>query len=147
MVQSFRELLLGAVSSLQLPLFSSYMRAGFPNPADDYMEQRIELNALLMPHPDVGFLLRVDGESMIEAGIYPGDVAVIDRSQEVLQRDVVVSEVEGEFLIKRFIHQRGRIILASENPAFRPRVFTPEMEVTILRTPNKTLISCKKLEV
>jgi SOS-response transcriptional repressor LexA len=71
---------LDTVSSLQLPLFSSYIRAGFPNPADDHVEQDIDLNALLMPHPAASFLLRVAGESMIDAGIYPEDIVVVDRS-------------------------------------------------------------------
>ncbi len=130
---------LETTSSLQLPLFSSYVRAGFPNPADDHLEQRIDLNTLLMPHPDASFLLRVAGESMIEAGIYPEDVVVIDRSLEVQQRDIVVAEVEGEFTIKRFLRQSGSIILAPENPAFRPLVFTPEMELTIFGVVTFTL--------
>jgi len=128
-----------SVSSLQLPLFSAYVRAGFPNPADDHVEERIDLNALLTPHPDASFLLRVDGESMIDAGIYPGDVVVIDRSLTVVQRDVVVAEVEGEFLIKRFIRQNGRIILASDNPVFRPIEFTGDMELIIFGVVTFTL--------
>src|SRR5215469_16278737 len=105
-------------SSFQLPLFSSYVRAGFPNPADDHLEQRIDLNDFLTPHQDASFLLRVAGESMIDAGICPDDVVVIDRSLAVQQRDVVVAEVEGEFLIRRLLSENGKIILASENSLF-----------------------------
>ena len=130
---------LKASLSLQLPLFSSYVRAGFPNPADDHIEHRIDLNTLLLPNPEASFLLRVSGESMIDAGIYPEDVVVIDRSLEVQQRDIVVAEIEGEFLIKRFIRQSGRIILAPENPSFRPLVFTPDMELTIFGVVTFTL--------
>lgn len=122
---------LDAVSSLQIPLFSSYVRAGFPNPADDHREPDIDLNAVLVRNPTATFLLRVAGESMIDAGIYPEDIVVVDRSLEVQQRDVVVAEMEGEFLIKRFLRQNGSIILASENPAFRPLVFTPDRELEI----------------
>lgn len=125
--------------ALQLPLFSSYVRAGFPNPADDHIEQRIDLNTLLLPHPDASFLLRVSGESMIDAGIYPDDVVVIDRSLTVQQHDVVVAEVEGEFTIKRFIRQSGRIILAPANPAFQPLIFTPDMELAIFGVVTFTL--------
>lgn len=130
---------LEATPSLQLPLFSSYVRAGFPNPADDHLEQRIDLNTLLMPHPDASFLLRVAGESMIDAGIYPEDVVVIDRSLEVQQRDIVVAEVEGEFVIKRFLREHGKIILASENPIFQPLIFTPEMDLSIFGVVTFTL--------
>jgi DNA polymerase V len=117
--------------SLQLPLFSSYVRAGFPNPADDHREPDLDLNELLIRNPAATFLLRVAGESMVDAGIYPDDVVVVDRSLTVQQRDVVVAEVEGEFTIKRFLRQNGSVILASENPAFRPLVFTGEMELEI----------------
>ena len=130
---------LESASSLQLPLFSSYVRAGFPNPADDHLEQRIDLNDFLTPHPDASFLLRVAGESMIDAGIYPDDVVVIDRSLTVQQRGVVVAEVEGEFLIKRFLREPGKVILASENPVFKPLVFTGEMELTIFGVVTFTL--------
>jgi DNA polymerase V len=125
--------------SLQLPLFSSYVRAGFPNPADDHRESDIDLNALLIHHPAATFLLRVAGESMIGVGIYPEDIVVVDRSLSVQQRDVVVAEVEGEFLIKRFLRQNGSIVLAPENPAFRPLTFTPEMELTIFGVVTFTL--------
>ncbi|HLV97044.1 MAG TPA: translesion error-prone DNA polymerase V autoproteolytic subunit [Ktedonobacterales bacterium] len=126
-------------SSLQLPLFSSYVRAGFPNPADDHHEPDIDLNTLLVRNPVATFLLRVDGESMIDAGIYPEDLVVVDRSLTVQQRDVVVAEVEGEFLIKRFLRQNGAILLASENPVFRPLIFTPEMDLSIFGVVTFTL--------
>jgi DNA polymerase V len=125
--------------SLQLPLFSSYVRAGFPNPADDHQEADIDLNALLVRNPAATFLLRVAGESMINAGIYPDDVVVVDRSLTVQQRDVVVAEVEGEFTIKRFLRQNRKIILAPENPAFRSLVFSPEMELSIFGVVTFTL--------
>jgi DNA polymerase V len=76
---------------------------------------------------------------MIGAGIYPEDIVVVDRSLSVQQRDVVVAEVEGEFLIKRFLRQNGNIILASENPAFRPLVFMPGMDLEIFGVVTFTL--------
>ena len=102
---------LDTASSLQLPLFSSYVRAGFPNPADDHREADLDLNTFLIRNPPATFLLRVAGESMVDAGIYPDDVVVIDRSLTVQQRDIVVAEVEGEFTIKRFLRESGRIIV------------------------------------
>jgi DNA polymerase V len=130
---------LEATASLQLPLFSSYVRAGFPNPADDHREADIDLNDLLVRNPVATFLLRVEGESMVDAGIYPEDIVVVDRSLAVQQRDVVVAEVEGEFLIKRFLRESGKIILASENPVFQPLIFTGERELTIFGVVTFTL--------
>lgn len=122
---------LNAVPALQLPLFSSYIRAGFPNPADDHFERGLTVSDIIVSNPLATFLLQVDGESMIGAGIYPGDYVVVDRSLEVRHRDVVVAEVDGEFTIKRFLRHNGTIQLAPENPAFRPLIFTAEMEVEL----------------
>lgn len=130
---------LDSVPLLQLPLFTSYVRAGFPNPADDHFERTLTANDIVIQHPAATFLLQVDGESMIDAGIYPGDYVVVDRSLEVQQRDVVVAEVEGEFTIKRFLRQNGTIVLSPENPAFRPLVFTGEMELSIFGVVTFTL--------
>ena len=125
--------------SLQLPLFSSYVRAGFPNPADDHNEPDLDLNMLLVRNPTATFLLRVAGESMIEAGIYPDDVVIVDRSLTVQQRDIVVAEVEGEFLIKRFLREDGAVILASENPIFKPLIFSGEQSLSIFGVVTFTL--------
>lgn len=110
-------------SALQLPLFSSYVRAGFPNPADDHLEAEIGLQVLLVRNPPAAFLLRVAGESMIGAGIYPEDLVVIDRSLSVQQRGVV-AEVEGEFLIKRFCLSSPLSSFAIDHPP-RPSLASP----------------------
>lgn len=130
---------LDSVPSLQLPLFSSYIRAGFPNPADDHYERGLTVTDILIRNEPATFLLQVDGESMIGAGIYPDDYVVVDRSLDVQQRDVVVAEVGGEFTIKRFVRQNGLIILSPENSAFDPMVFTPEMDLSIFGVVTFTL--------
>ena len=76
---------------------------------------------------------------MINAGIYPQDIVIVDRSLSAQPGDVVVAELEGEFLIKRFLREPGKIILASENPAFRPLVFTSEMDLSIFGVVTFTL--------
>src|ERR1700729_2941597 len=71
---------LGPSSELRLPLFGSRLRAGFPSPADDYLEGKIDLNQYLVQHAAATFLVRIDGDSMTGAGIFPGDIAIVDRS-------------------------------------------------------------------
>lgn len=116
---------------VQLPLFASPVRAGFPNPADDHVEQDIDLNDYLIHNPASSFLLRVAGDSMIQAGIFPGDVVIVDRSLSARQHDVVVAVVEGEFTIKRFERQNGAVLLQPENPAYQPLVITPEVDASV----------------
>lgn len=115
----------------QLPLFASSVRAGFPNPADDHIEQDIDLNDYLIHNPPATFLLHVAGDSMIGAGIFPGDVVIVDKSLAPQPHDVVVAVVEGEFTIKRLERQNGTVRLQPENPSYDALVITPEMDATV----------------
>jgi DNA polymerase V len=124
---------------LQLPLFATPVRAGFPNPADDFLEAEIDLNDYLIRNRAATILLRVAGDSMVGAGIYEDDVVVVDCSLEARQHDVVVAEVEGAFTIKRFERHNGAVILRPENPAYQPLVFTPEMELSLVGVVTFTL--------
>ncbi|MZR61480.1 translesion error-prone DNA polymerase V autoproteolytic subunit [Alcanivorax sp. DP30] len=83
-----------------LPLFTEAVRAGFPSPAQGYMEEPLDLNRLCIRQEAATFLLRVEGDSMIDAGIYAGDILVVDRSLEALHGDIVVAAVDGEFTVK-----------------------------------------------
>lgn len=115
----------------QLPLFATPVRAGFPNPADDHIEQGIDLNDYLIRTPPATFLLEVAGDSMIGAGIFPGDMVIVDKSLDPQQNDVVIAVVEGEMTIKRMERQNGKVLLKPENPQFDTLVITPEMDASI----------------
>lgn len=115
----------------QLPLFATPVRAGFPNPADDHIEQGIDLNEYLIQNAPATFLLQVTGESMTGAGIFPGDVVIVDKSLAPQQNDVVIAIVEGEFTIKRMERQNGHVLLKPENPTFDTLVITPEMDASV----------------
>ncbi|MCX8494006.1 MAG: translesion error-prone DNA polymerase V autoproteolytic subunit [Chthoniobacterales bacterium] len=87
--------------SLKLPLVSASVEAGFPSPADDHMERGIDLNEELIRNPAATFLIRVQGESMRDAGIHSGDTLIVDKSVTPYDRQIVVAMIDGEFTVKR----------------------------------------------
>jgi DNA polymerase V len=104
----------------QLPLYASKVSAGFPSPADDYLEGALDLNEHLIDHPAATFFVRVSGDSMIGAGIHPDDILVVDRSLEATSGRVIVVALDGELTVKR-LHINGEgVQLLPENPAYRP---------------------------
>ncbi len=107
-----------ASSSLPLPLFITAVQAGFPSPAEDYLDKTLDLNELLISHPAATFFVRVAGDSMQGAGIFSGDTLVVDRSLEATDNKIVVAIVNGEFTVKRLRLKEGRISLVPENPNF-----------------------------
>lgn len=86
--------------TLYLPLFLEKISAGFPSPAQDYVEQRLDLNQLCIKRPAATYFVRVAGDSMIEAGIYPEDLLVVDRSITAQAGDIVIASLNGEFTVK-----------------------------------------------
>ena len=87
---------------LAIPLAQSSVKAGFPSPAQDYMSEEIDLNRLLIPHPEATFFVRISGASMMAAGILDGDLAVVDKSLDASDGDFVIAFVDGDFTIKQF---------------------------------------------
>ena len=121
--------LLAPVQSI--PLFGHTVPAGFPSPADDYIEDRLDLNQLLVQNKSATFFLRVKGDSMIHAGIHDGDIIVVDRSVEPVDRAVVVAVIDGELTIKRLIKRNGEVELHAENPKYAPIRFKEGQVLTI----------------
>lgn len=85
---------------LMLPLFSERVPCGFPSPAQDYVEERLDLNKMLIKHPSATYFIKVSGESMHDAGISDGDLLVVDRSLSAVHGDIVIAAVSGEFTVK-----------------------------------------------
>ncbi len=88
---------------LDLPFFISRVPCGFPSPAQDYIEQRIDLNQLLVSHPGATYFIRVSGDSMTEGGIDDGDMLIVDSSLTAGHGDIVVAAVSGEFTVKQLM--------------------------------------------
>ena len=88
-------------TSLDIPLFLDSVPAGFPSPASDYCESRLDLNELCIKTPAATYFVRAQGDSMIEAGIFSGDVLVVDRSLTARHGDIVIAEFNGELTVKK----------------------------------------------
>ncbi len=104
----------------ETPLFSSRPAAGFPAPGDDLVEKPLDLNDLLIDNPTATFFVRVAGDSMEGAGIFDGDVLVVDRSVEANDGRIVVAAVFGELVVKRLRKYQSHAELVSENDAYKP---------------------------
>ena len=87
-------------TGVEIPYYGDRVAAGFPSPAEDYMEQTLDLNELMIRKPTSTFFVRVDGDSMIEAGIFHNDILVVDRSLEPHNHDIIIANVNGEFCVK-----------------------------------------------
>jgi DNA polymerase V len=112
-------------------IIHSYISAGFPSPAQDYMEEDINLQELLIQHPLSTFLIKVKGNSMINACIPEDALLIVDKSLKAKNKDIVVGFIDGEFTVKRLIKRGNKILLQPENKAYKPIDVTEEMNFTI----------------
>ncbi len=116
---------------IELPFFDTKIQAGFPSPAEDHMEQRLDLNSLVIENPSATFFVRVAGESMKDVGIDDGDVLVVDRSIEKWENRIVVAVIDSEFTIKRFTKKNGFVVLEAENSQYPSIKITPETDFSV----------------
>jgi DNA polymerase V len=114
------------------PLIMCRVPAGFPSPAEDYVEGRIDLNRDLIKHPLSTFYIRVSGDSMVGAGILPGALLVVDRAVEAHDGHVVVARIGDELCVKRLsLSDEGSIRLLSENETYPPIEITEGMDFEV----------------
>lgn len=116
--EDFRQPVALSERSLVLPLAGDKVRAGFPSPAEDFTVKRIDLTQELVTHPQATFLLRVSGDSMREAGIFDGDILVVNKALKPRHGQVVVAVVDGEFTVKHLYHRAGRVKLRAANATY-----------------------------
>lgn len=117
-----------AASPSWRPVFMSKISAGFPSPADDYVERRLDLNQHCVHHPEATFFLRVSGHSMTGAGIHDNDILVVDRSLKPVHGKIVVAILDGEFTVKRLSREGyavSHLALLPENNDY-PRIEVQE---------------------
>lgn len=119
----------GVVS--KLPLFFTPVPAGFPSPADDYVERNLDLNELMISHPAATFFVRVSGNSMIDANIFTDDVLVVDRSVEPHSGQIILALVNREFTVKRFVKTGEIITLHPENPKYKEIIIKPDTDFEV----------------
>lgn len=119
------------LTELAIPLQNSRVNAGFPSPADDYVELKLDLNKFLIKHPSATFYVRVNGNSMQDAGIKDGDMLIVDRALEPKNNDIVVCIIDGEFTVKRIKKSKGSIYLIPENPDYKPVKITEQNDFQV----------------
>ena len=115
----------------ELSFFESGVSAGFPSPAEDYMEIKLDLNQVLIKHPSATFYVRVKGSSMKDAGIADGDILVVDKAIEAKNKDVVVCVLDGEFTVKRIRKNKDGLWLVPANPDFEPIKVSEESDFKV----------------
>ena len=121
----------GGDAAVKLSFVLSTVQAGFPSPADDYVEKNLDLNELLVSHPAATFFVRVEGHSMIDAHIYSGDILIVDRSLSAANGQIVIALINGEFTVKRVSIEGEKLFLVPENPAFPKIAINPEDDFQI----------------
>ncbi|EXU75642.1 translesion error-prone DNA polymerase V autoproteolytic subunit [Erwinia mallotivora] len=128
--------------TLHLPLYLERVPCGFPSPAQDYVEDALDLNNLVVKHPSATYFVRVSGDSMLGAGISDGDLLVVDRSLSAEHGDIVVAAIAGEFTVKE-LRTRPSVQLIPHNSNYSPLTFQDEEELEIFGVVTFTLKSNK----
>lgn len=116
---------------ITIPLFSEPVKCGFPSPAQDYVEARVDISELIVPHPASTYFVRASGDSMIDGGIGDGDLLAVDCSRSATHNDVVIASVDGEFTVKR-LQLYPAVQLNPMNPAYSPIIIGSEGTLNVL---------------
>ena len=103
-----------------LPFYSQSVPAGFPSPADDFLEFDLSLDKKLIKHPSATFFVRVSGTSMINAKIFDGSILLVDRAEKIKSGDVVLAVIDGDFTVKRYRKIANSVFLYPENKNMKP---------------------------
>lgn len=106
-----------------------YVQAGFPSPAEDVLSDDVTLDDFLIRKPQASFLLKVNGDSMINAGIHPGDTVVIERGTLPKHGDIVLAQIDREWTLKYYERRRGRVVLVPANPRYPELIANEELKI------------------
>ena len=118
-------------AQVNIPMFFDNISAGFPSPATDYMENKLDLNEHLIKHPAATFIVRASGFSMIEAGIHSGDLLIIDRSITPQNNNIVIASIFGDLTVKKLKKKKNALFLVSANDHYPSIEVKEEMECFI----------------
>jgi DNA polymerase V len=119
------------LSKPQIQFFFGHIQAGFPSPAEDYGSDSLNLHSYLVKHPASTFFVRVTGKSMIDAGIFEGDMLVVDKSKTPKNGDIIIAFIDGEFTVKKLRLEKNLVILEACNPDYDNIVVNSEAEFMI----------------
>ncbi|MGV3589878.1 MAG: LexA family protein [Adhaeribacter sp.] len=122
---------IGQPSQVQVKLYEHNVPAGFPSPAADFTERTLDLNEFIVKRPASTFFVQVSGDSMKNAGIYEGDVIVVDKSLKPIHGNIVLAVVHGEFTVKRLHYAGKKVFLRPENEHYQSLEILPDMGFTV----------------
>lgn len=128
----------------KMPVFTEAVAAGFPSPATDYCESRLDLNELCVKHPAATYFVRAQGDSMIGAGIFPGDVLVVDRSLTAKHGDIVIAALNGELTVKK-LETKPMLRLVPMNNNYSAVEIPEETDIEIFGVATTVVHSLKNL--
>ena len=117
-ISSIKDFFDASISNVKLPLYGSNVSCGFTSPAEDHVDSQLSLDSYLIPNPTATFFVRASGESMTGAGIFDGDLLIVDRSLDAKHESIILAVVDTEFTVKRMIKQNDTVILQAENPLY-----------------------------
>ena len=115
----------------KIKLYATSISAGFPSPAEDHMDISLDINEYLVKHPSSTFYIYVRGDSMIDSGIFDGDLLIVDRSLEVKSNSVVVAVIDGDFTVKKIKKDSGNLYLIPQNKKYKPILLENNMDFQI----------------
>ena len=121
----------GQPCPIAVPLYEHRVPAGFPSPAADFTERTLDLNEFIVKHPAATFFVKVSGDSMQNAGIYEGDIIVVDKSLQAVHGNIVLALVHGEFTVKRLSYVGKKVFLQPENERYQPLEIKPDMDFEV----------------
>jgi DNA polymerase V len=134
----------GDFEQLNIQLFSDAVPAGFPSPATDYCERKLDLNELCIQRPAATYFVRAQGDSMIDAGIFPGDVLVVDRSISASHGDIVIVSVNGELTVK-LLETKPKMRLVPMNSQYDPIDVPEDADLEVFGVATTVIHSLRKL--
>ena len=115
----------------KIKLYTTSISAGFPSPAEDHMDISLDINEYLVKHPSSTFYIYVKGDSMVDSGIFDGDLLIVDRSLEVKSNSVVVAVIDGDFTVKKIKKDSGNLYLIPQNKKYKPILLENNMDFQI----------------
>ncbi|MAR99776.1 MAG: peptidase S24 [Nitrosomonadales bacterium] len=114
-----------------LDLFDHKVPAGFPSPADDYKEKKLDLNEYLIKQKEATFFVRIKGDSMIDAGIHDNDIVVVDKSQTASTGDIILASIDGDFTVKLLSRNKSKYQLLPANEKYKPIEINESMQFEV----------------
>ena len=124
---------------MKVKLYLNSVCAGFPSPATDYLEGEIDLNRYLIKNPPATFIVKSQGNSMLQAGIHSGDLLIVDRSIKAKNNSIVVASVDGDLIVKRIKISGKKYLLASDNKTYKDIKINNESDIFIWGTVTKVI--------